>query len=127
MATVGGRDMPRTTASSIDAYLLYRTSTFFSLLALGFAQVERPVVRRPGDSARVEKPAALDARAAEEPPPLDAANVSITAERAERARATARDARERRMVSVSRVARGRARRDGRAARCEDVEFRDARK
>ncbi len=79
------------------------------------------------DEARVEKPAALDARAAEEPPPLDAANVSITAERAERARATARDARERRMVSVSRVARGRARRDGRAARCEDVGFGDARK
>ena len=75
------------------------------------------------DDARVGKPAALDARAAEEPPPLDAANVSITAERAERARATARNARERRMVSVSRVARGRARRDGRAARCEDVEFK----
>ena len=57
---VGGRDMPRTIAL---ASLLYRTSTFFSLLALGFAQVERRVVRRPGDSARVEKPARLRAHA----------------------------------------------------------------
>jgi len=68
------------------------------------------------DEARIETPAALDARAAEKPPPLDAANVSITVGRAERARATACVARERRMVSVALVTRGLARRDGRAAR-----------
>ena len=61
---VGGRGMPRTGPRyAMIAYLLYRTSTFFSLLALGFAQVERRVVRRPGDSARVEKPARLRAHA----------------------------------------------------------------
>ena len=56
--------MPRTLTLLYLAYFLYRTSTlFFSLLALGFAQVERRVVRRPGDSARVEKPARLRAHA----------------------------------------------------------------
>ena len=68
------------------------------------------------DEPRIETPAALDAHAAEKPPPLDAANVSITVRCAERPRATSCVARERRMVSVARVMRGIARRDGRAAR-----------
>ena len=61
-------------------------------------------IETPRASSR--RPRSTRARAAEEPPPLDAANVSISAERAERrARDGSRRARERRGERLTRCAR----------------------